>query len=137
METTITPARRNKASKVSLFAGIVMLICAIITVVLSYLFLFVNQDFDTLAYGRDYCGSCAVRVLSIIVVMAISAILAIVAVLAGISSMEQIKKTGEAGRGSAIAGIVLGLSPLILIFLNILITIGINLVSLISLIANR
>ena len=92
METTLTPIRRNKASVVSLIAGLLsplFLLCCFFSIFLGY---------DALAVPRMY----------VTFFLVLHLIAAITAITAGIDSLVQIKKSREAGKGCAITGIILG-----------------------------
>ena len=102
MEKTKTPSGRNKTSVVSLIAGIVS--------VTSWLLML-------LGLFTPYLGTIFMENGMIFNTTRISGIAAITAIAAGIVSLLQIRKSGEAGKGIAIIGIILGI-PVCLIFLS-------------------
>ncbi len=96
METTRNPERRNKASVVSLIAGILTTI------------------FSCAGY---YSANNLPRLPTIIIGIGIGCV---TAVTTGIISLWQIKKSGEVGKRGAIAGIILGALPTLLYLLLLL-----------------
>ncbi len=96
METPIKPVHRNRSSVVSLIAGIVSplpLLCTIFA-------LFMISDFF---FGGGFGDVGNILILAVIPLTA-----SIIAITAGIVALVQIKKSGGAGKGSAITGIILG-----------------------------